>query len=245
MRHIDTVQGYIWTHDQDQVGAVCAGMQFWDWQVIPAIDRALAIYGPHRAAIDLGAAFGWFTVYLAPRFRWVYAAEMHPQTFQLLQHNIEERDLRNVLIYNVAAYDRETRLDLATGEELGWPVPENLNDTPNPCSIAVMPGRGGSIIAKPFDLLVPRRPPVGFVKCDVQGCDLLALRGLDRTLIADRPVVAFEWESGPAAWHGTHWPDVLTFFQDLNYILLPLQSPIDFMALPMEQTTETERGNAL
>jgi len=43
MKEIQTCNGPFLVWDQDQVGAVLSGGQFWDWQLLPAIDSALPV----------------------------------------------------------------------------------------------------------------------------------------------------------------------------------------------------------
>ena len=233
MRQIQTVQGPLWVWDQDQVGAVLEGGAFWDWQLRPIIEEAAEKY-PGRAAIDVGASVGWFTIYLAGKFKLVYAWEAHPRTAEILQLNLSERGLLDrVWIYPMVAFDRRTYFSLATPEMLGWPVPEDLNQTPNPSSIGFVMDALGTFLGAPVDHLLDPGVPVGFIKIDAQGADLRAAVGLQACLRRWRPLVAFEYESGPSMWHGDRWEDYQAFWQAEGYSLEELPAS-NYACRPLE-----------
>jgi len=224
MKQVNTLQGPFWVFDQDHLGQVLASMQWWDGQIKPVIDAA-----DHSGwALDLGASVGWFTCYLASLFTQVVAVEMHPSTFGLLQRNIGDRP--NVTAHNLAAYDQAGYFSLADETFLGWPCPADLNQTPNASSVAVLPDLAGTIPGGRLDDLLPRDAPVTFIKCDVQGCDLRALKGLDATIMRCHPTIVFEYESGPSSWHRDSWVDYVAFFTRHGYGLEQLASPMDWVA---------------
>lgn len=233
MRQIQTVQGPLWVWDQDQVGAVLEGGAFWDWQLKPIIEEAATLY-PDRAAIDIGASVGWFTIYLAGKFKLVYAWEAHPRTAEILQLNLSERGLLDrVWIYPMVAFDRRTYFSLATPEMLGWPVPEDLNLTPNPSSIAFIEHPLGPFQGASVDSLLDPAVPIGFVKIDAQGADLRAAVGLQDCLRRWRPLVAFEYESGPSTWFGDHWADYYNFWTEMGYTWVELPAS-NYACRPLE-----------
>jgi len=214
MRQVNTVQGSFWVFDQDQLGQVIASGAFWDQPLCPIMDEVAAAK-PNSWALDLGAGIGWFTRYLAQRFASVCAVEAHPQTSQLLMLNT--REAPNVQWVLCAAYDRETELTLAPGSTVGWPVPTDLNETPN----------AFSVLGFPIDRCLLPDCPVSLIKADVQGCELRALQGLTYTITRCRPVILFEYEMGPSLWQGDTWQDYLEFFGMQQYDL-------EFLGLPKE-----------
>jgi len=227
MRQVATVQGSFWVFDQDQLGQVIESGAFWDQHLCPIMDEVAAAR-PNTWALDLGAGIGWFTWYLAQRFAYVYAVEAHPQTFQLLILNT--RMAPNVQWFSYAAYDRETELTLAPGSTVGWPVPTDLNETPNASSVAFVAttaAEGISALGFPIDHCIEPGCPVSLIKVDVQGCELRALNGLSKTIRRCRPLILFEYEMGPSLWQGNIWQDYLDFFGAHRYDL-------EFLGLPKE-----------
>lgn len=213
-RLVQTCQGPFHVWSQDQVGHVIGdGTTFWDWQLRPAIDAAAARQ-PEGWAIDLGAAFGWFTVYLAERFAHVLAVEASPETFQILQQNLRDHALSNVQAINWVAYDVRQDFTLVSDAMIGWPI-HPLDEEPNASSIAFWPTDRG-IHGGPLDPFVLPWP-VALIKVDVQGCDLRAMKGLTQTIDRCRPTILFEYESGPSLWHGDTWDDYCDFLRSHRY----------------------------
>lgn len=224
--------------DGDIVSHVISTGFFWDQQIQPFLDEA----DPTGWALDLGANIGWFTVYLAKRFAHVLAVEAHPETAKLLQENIELHGVGEKVTCSIgAAYDRVSLLQIASVEQLGWPVPSdtNLDLTPNAASLAFIPngsGRGLTVPAYPIDRVLARygSPRVTCIKVDCQGCDLKALEGLQQTIARDRPLIVFEYEHGPSLWHGDTWEDYEAFFREQRYRVTRIREDLgDYVARPV------------
>jgi FkbM family methyltransferase len=132
-----------------------------------------------RTVLDVGANIGNHTVAFAATASRVIALEPHPTTFLLLQINTHKRP--NVVIHNVGASDRRAKL------QAGTPV-----GNAGGCSI----GRhtGGELVdleVQPVDEL-PGLEDVGLVKIDVEGHEEQALRGMEKLLRSQQPLVIFE-----------------------------------------------------
>lgn len=226
MRTVQTCQGPFLVWDVDQVGAVIGdGIAFWDWPIKPYLDKAAAAY-PWAWALDVGAAFGWFTVYLAQRFSHVVAVEANAETIQhalrpnLAAHNVSGK----VDIHCAAAYSRRVPMALVSAEQIGWPL-HPLPEQPNASSLAYAPVDAAGFHTVPgvaLDDLIPDDAPIACIKVDVQGCDLRALYGLERTIKRCRPIICWEYEMGPSLWHGDTFQDYQAFFTRHGYQLTAL-----------------------
>jgi len=219
----------------DSVGKALQRGEFWDAHLSPAMDSA----DPNGWALDLGASTGWFTVYLAKRYRAVLAVEAHPTTFQLLQRTIELHEVRNVVAVQAAAFNRRTQLRMGTEVEMGWSLPSQIDLEDAVCASGVAfrtadDGISGLMVqAVPIDTVVGHAMHVTFIKIDVQGCDLRALKGLSQTIARCRPTIVFEYESISHDWHGDAFDDYLAFFQDFNYRVDQIDPAFqDFLAVP-------------
>jgi FkbM family methyltransferase len=92
------------------------------------LDRFYEKYGypvqPDWKVIDIGAGTGEYTIFasraLSQPSGQVYAFEPFPQSFGLMQENLQLNDLKNVHIYNdaIGAENGELVLDLTGGEPL-------------------------------------------------------------------------------------------------------------------------------
>jgi len=123
-------------------------------------------------AIDGGAFVGAWTREMAKRFKKVVAFEPDPQNFELLKRNTKEFD--NVFLHNAALGDQNTKIGL---------------DGKVPCSRYIIPE--GEIQMLRLDSL--NLAPT-FVKFDLEGTEIFALRGAEQTLKAYKPVVQMEYK---------------------------------------------------
>lgn len=229
---VDTPLGHFTCYD-DIVGHALQAGQFWDQQIQAALDSA----DPSGVAIDIGANIGWFSIYLAQRHPQVIAVEAHPQTFQLLRMNVRTCGMiGRVTCLNVAAYDRDIPLALASPAAVGWDWDGSydLATCPHPASIVYMPTTGpGQVNGHALDPLMGV-DQVTLIKVDAQGCDLRALQGLQKTIARCRPVIVFEYEDSPSKWNGTNWEDYLDFFRQLSYTVSRIREDLwDYVATPI------------
>lgn len=204
MIDLDTLLGRFSLYETGTITRALRLGQWWDAHLKPILDEV-----PSGGwAIDIGAHVGWFTRYLSHRFR-VVAVEPNPETFQLLtQNNYGDTPYSvRVQCWPVAAYHQ-----VAT---LSWDL---RNDRTDAGACAFTPTNGlYTVPAVPLDHYLLAHAHVSVIKCDAQGADLRALKGLRQTIARCRPLIVFEWEEGMAAWQGDTWQDYLDFFQELNY----------------------------
>lgn len=180
--------------------------RWWDEHLNPILNESAG-----GVAIDIGAHFGWFTIYLAQRHNRVIAVEPFPPSFQLLTWNVQRRPglEHRIQCWPVAAYNRPAVLEFGAANTRS--DPGTFGFTP------LTPAQESPVAALPLDPFVPQGAAVSVIKCDAQGADLRALMGLRETILRCRPVIVFEWEEGMAAWQGDVWQDYLDFFTQLNY----------------------------
>lgn len=238
MKVLNLPAGIFHVWDVDQAAAVVAGGGWWDWPIKPAIDAA-AERCPQGWALDLGAAFGWFTVYLARKFAQVLAVEAHPDTFtSCLLPTIDANGLLNVVPRWWAAFDRSAYFILAPPGHHGWPTDTPSEQQPNMSSLGYVPavrgGAPGAVLGGPVDSLVPRDAQVALIKVDVQGADLRALKGLRQTIARCRPTVCWEFEGGASGWHGDTLQDYLDFWTALDYTWTELPG-LNYVSEPRER----------
>ena len=127
-----------------------------------------------RGFIDIGASYGWYTALAALMGEDVaiLAVEAHAEVAACLTRSF--RGSRGVSVSNVAVSDREGATQLFKG-----PGQSNLSSAVRPVGPAV------SVVSTTLDAAWSSRSPLDLVKCDVEGAELLVLRGareLRRTL---------------------------------------------------------------
>ena len=146
------------------------------------VDRGDTVY-------DVGANVGYFSLSLAKQVGptgHVIAFEPIPRNLEVLRKNIENNRLSNVQVFGAAASDRKGEAviriagNLATSS-LVWhrknPAAEELS----------IPTIAIDDLVEGGELRQPR-----FVKIDVEGAEGLALKGMQRTVAAARPVISIE-----------------------------------------------------
>jgi FkbM family methyltransferase len=141
------------------------------------IALALARVPGHRVAIDGGAHVGAYTRAMAEHFEQIYAFEPTPDTYAALVKNVQEWGLADrVDVRQQALSDchERVRLTLSPGQRS---ISRRI----------VGPGNIPTVLIDDLDLDV-----LDFVKLDVEGYELRALRGAEATLKRCRPVVMFE-----------------------------------------------------
>ena len=145
---------------------------------------------------DIGANIGDHTRFYLDEGKRVIAVEPNPEAFECLKHNCPE-----ALCLNFAAS--------ASRGELAFARTDNV---------------GASRIQEGGDLTVPARqmdsldlPPPDFIKIDVEGWELAALRGMQIALARYRPTVFIEINRGALANNGVFPEDVVEFMASLRY----------------------------
>jgi FkbM family methyltransferase len=163
--------------------------------------------------VDVGAHVGYFAV-LAGKLVGpdgvVFAFEPHPRNFELLLANLWRNGLTNVLCFPWAVTDSCGFADL-------FEAPANSGDhriyrSPDE-ERAAIPVRTVAV-----DAVAIIRPPVDFVKLDVQGAEPAAIRGMTRLLAASpAATVALEhWPFGLQRF-GEDAGDALAYYRRLGY----------------------------
>ena len=127
---------------------------------------------------DVGANIGWYTLAVASQGVKAVAVEAHPRTFQNLKLNVLENQLAGVDLINAAATDKagtlsfECRKQATLSKIVG---PQSNIDASEVVEVAGVR----------LDELGLASPDV--VKLDVEGAELIALRGMEGFLSSSRP----------------------------------------------------------
>jgi FkbM family methyltransferase len=167
----------------------------------PHLQRAIKQYvTTGDTAYDIGANMGYVSLSLAKRVGpsgHVIAFEPVPRNVELLRMNIDNNQLLNVQVLDVAASDRRGEAVIRISDNLST---ASLIWHKNDASAVEL-----NIKTVAIDDLVEAAglPQPKFVKIDVEGAEGLALLGMSRTLAAAMPVVFIE---SSEAGRETTWP---------------------------------------
>lgn len=125
--------------------------------------------------IDIGAHIGYYSLLMAGLVGQrgnVIAIEAHPKNFELLQKNIELNGYENITAINKAASDTKKEISLYL-DKSGSARHSIIKDN-SYCSKPI------TIEAAKIDDLVTT--PIDFVKVDIEGAEILALKGMQNTI---------------------------------------------------------------
>jgi len=147
---------------------------------------------PGDTAVDIGANIGYFTLFLSRatgRGGKVYAFEPSPQNFSLLRKNLRINAHAHAVAEEKAVADRAGQIDLY----LSWRSNGQhtlFGDRKRRRSVPV-----GMVS---LDGYFPPNTPVDFIKMDIEGAEVHALKGMQRVL-SDNPRLRMIVEFNPGA----------------------------------------------
>ena len=120
--------------------------------------------------LDIGANFGLYTLLAAKRGAQVFAIEPDPGNARMLRHNVSLNGLeKQVMIFEMAATETDKALPLYRTQ---------LNSGES--NIMEKGFLAGTIQGRTIDSL--NLPPIDVCKMDIEGSELMALKGMQRTL---------------------------------------------------------------
>ena len=171
------------------------------------------LVAPGATFVDIGANIGWYTVHVAladPTAR-VVAVEPIPTSYRWLARAVESNRLTNVVTLNaaVAAEPGEVELWLDAGIS-------------GAASSAPSTGTTGlERLACPAvtidDLVATHGGRASFIKIDIEGAELFALRGAGRVLGEERPIVFAEMLRKLTRPFGYHPNDIIELMRGHGY----------------------------
>jgi FkbM family methyltransferase len=144
---------------------------------------------PHiagRTVLDIGANIGNHTVAFASKAKQVFALEPHPRNFQLLSINASQ--YANVKAFNLGASDKQQTLDAVS--------PSGNMGASSITPDARLHNPADKVVAFPLialdDMPEITEQDIGFVKIDVEGHELAALKGMQSILKKQMPLIVLE-----------------------------------------------------
>lgn len=157
---------------------------------------------------DIGAFIGDHTLsYLSlPKVRTVHAFEPNPDAFHCLYRNVGEKSnlARKAVCWNVAASDHRDSLIMNLSDNVG-------------ASRLTESGTGVRVRAVKLDTFMADTTPPDFVKIDVEGWELSALKGMKQMMSKKRPLFFVEINAGALAANGTTPKQVMDVFRKKGY----------------------------
>lgn len=194
---------------------------------------------PGMTFLDIGAHMGEYTLLasraVGPQGE-VHVFEPNRDIFQLLRSNVHMNNLGNVVLNNCCVSDLDGERELEVYAEstisslrLGVNTPPIRNQK----LLKVI-----NVVSTCLDTYWPEhRKRIYLVKIDVEGAELLVLRGAMRLISLpgnETPIWLFEYRSGSYDRFGYHHRDLLAFFKEYDYEILHYEGADRFIPVNMD-----------
>lgn len=147
------------------------------------LQTALGYCKSFRQAADVGAHCGTWSMHLVKRFDWLYAFEPVPLHREAFDLNVGNR--ARVYMFPCAIGERTGRVEIVE-------YPESTGSAH--VSLETKAGNAGSALLRPLDLFGLLE--LDFIKFDVEGYELPAVKGAMQTLERNKPVIVIEQKPG-------------------------------------------------
>lgn len=159
---------------------------------------------------DIGANFGWYTILMAKQFpnMGVAAFEPVPHTYECLWNNLRLNPLYNVIPYNCGFSDK--------------PGINTINCYPEGSGNASLMNLTGKssvdVITANFTTLNSLlKHTVDIIKCDVEGAEMLVLKGGDIFIPEKKPIILIELCEKWLNQFGTSRKEVIEYLKNWGY----------------------------
>ena len=189
---------------------------------------------PTDIALDIGAHIGYFTLLMAEHCSKVIAFEPERRNFSTLQKNIEP--INNVVLYNAAVME-------FSGQK--WLYGSDNNSGMHRIyQSRWTPYQWGMVRTVRLDEIL-NNETIRFIKIDIEGAELGALRGMQYILKNSKPIMIMEFHPPSIEEYGASPEEEYHFLKTLGYSirLIPkISIPISFPELEKETRKESGRN---
>lgn len=164
--------------------------------------------------LDIGANIGWYSINLArmvPKGL-VFAFEPIPKTFNYLKNNIMLNGIKNVKIYKMGFSDKRDVLQFYFDPKLGGATSlRNLHEDRIKIKVKCNVFR--------LDEYYPKlKSRIDFIKCDVEGAELLVVKGGINTIIRNKPIIFLEMLRKWSAKFNYHPDEIINLLKKFGYL---------------------------
>jgi FkbM family methyltransferase len=187
-------------------------LNFFDYEKNES-DMMEKLIGNGDTFFDIGANIGWYSINIASACRdvKVFSFEPIPKTYANLNRNIQLNFLKNITTYNFGFSDRDDDFPF-------YYYPEGSGNA----SSANLTGRNDVEVVNCKvktldDFIVETGLHIDFIKCDVEGAELMVFRGGMKTISRDLPIIFSEILRKWSAKFNYNPNEIFNLFRGIGY----------------------------
>ena len=177
------------------------------------LDMMLKLIDKNTVFYDIGANIGWYSINLAKLVRGikVFAFEPIPKTFGFLEKNVKINQMQNIESYNFGFSNKEDELKF-------FYYPEGTGNA----SIANVSGRENvqkitCKVKRLDDFVAEKKTGIDFIKCDVEGAELLVFQGGIHSIEEFKPIIFTEMLRKWSAKFNYQPNDIIRLLHSIGY----------------------------
>lgn len=176
-------------------------------------DMILQLIDDGQTVFDIGGNFGWYSLVIAKTKQVrVFTFEPVPRTYGYLQKNVALNSLNNIELFNFGFSDKAQELKFYYYPEgSGNASIANLSESEGVQSITCK-------VKRLDDFVQEHDAHIDFIKCDVEGAELLVFNGGLESIFRDKPIVFAELLRKWSAKFNYHPNEVLELFRNNGYL---------------------------
>lgn len=191
------------------------------------IDVAKEYIRPGTSILDIGANYGQMSIEfsrLAPDCD-IYAFEAQEMVFEILKKNLKVNDINNVKTFYNAVYD-------VNDKEFIFPVPDLVRFGAYGSYGLDLKAQEGKVVKSLTIDSIQFEKPVSFMKVDIQGSDLAAMKGAIETIKKYKMPIIFEYEEQFQAEFNTSFQQYVDFVASIDYRFVKTVEAINYLIVP-------------
>ena len=137
----------------------------------------------NEVVVDVGANIGYYTLLMAKRAKKVFSLEPDKEIFGILKKNVEDNNLKNVVLLNFAAGDKKERKYL-------------IKDKNNYGNSRISDKKGVLTNCLRLDDILRNEQKISLIKVDTQGWEPAVMEGAEKIINRDSPTMFLEYTPG-------------------------------------------------
>lgn len=204
---------------------------------VDEINMSLSLIDDGGSIFDIGSNFGWYSIYFSKKFKKakIFAFEPVAPTFEYLKFNIKLNGLHNIQPYNFGFSNK------AGEETFYFRAEESVS-----ASMANLKGdkKAQKVTCKMMlldDFVKENKLKVDFIKCDVEGSELLVFEGAKKTISRYKPIIFCEMLRKWSAKFDYHPNKIVKLLKSLGYECFTIKN--DSLKRFLKMTDDTIETN--